>query len=368
MKINYDYLLDIDKIKDAYSIIRRNTKNKGKLFKFELYYTSNIIHILDLLERRKYCHGHYNIFLIQEPKYRIIMSEVLIDKIVNHLLSKYVLVHFIYPKLIAQNVATRKDKGTKEGIRYVKKYLNKLKLNYDEVYVLKCDIKKYFYNIDHEIILNKLKEIIDDKEILDLLESIICSTDSSYVNETIKKTVYNEINRINNIDILDREKKIEELRGIPYYKPGKGLPIGNMTSQILAIYYLNDLDHFIKEKLHCKYYIRYMDDLILFDFDKENLKKIKMILFEKIKEYKLEFNNKTNIFKVSNGFNFLGYNFVLKNKKLIIKINSQTKRRIKKKMKKLKQDEAANYELVVASYKGYFKIANAKALTYKIFK
>ena len=82
--------------------------------------------------------------------------------------------------------------------------------------------------------------------------------------------------------------------------------------------------------IYCKYYVRYMDDFIIFDYDKERLKIVRKEIEEKLKEFKLELNKKTNIYDLKQGFGFLGYHFLLKGKKLIIKINSGTKRRIKK--------------------------------------
>lgn len=364
--VKYEELVDIDKIIAMYKVIRANTKNRGKLHKFELFYSSNIISILNVLKYKKYEHSHYNVFLVHEPKYRIIMSEIMSDKVVNHLVSHYVLDPGITPHLIPQNVATRKGMGTKEGIRYVKKYINKLKLNYDKVYVLKCDIKKYFYSIDHELILQKISRFITDPDVYNLIKNIIESTDNKYVNESIKKVINKEIKRIEGLNILDKENKIAELKSIPLYEKGKGLPIGNMTSQLLAIYFLNDLDHYIKEKLYCKYYVRYMDDFIIFDPDKERLKVVRKEIEEKLKEFKLELNKKTNIYDLKHGFGFLGYYFFLKEKRLIIKLNSNTKRRIKKKMRKLKKINAPNYENVKASYMGYLKIAHSKNLLKKL--
>lgn len=349
-----------------YKIIRANTKNRGKLHKFELFYSSNIISILLVLKYKKYYHSHYNVFLVHEPKYRIIMSEIMSDKIVNHLVSHYILDPGITPHLIPQNVATRKNMGTKEGIRYVKKYINKLKLNHDKVYVLKCDIKKYFYTIDHELILQKISRFITDPDVYNLIKNIIESTDNPYVNESIKKVINKEIKRVKELNILDKDKKIAELKNIPLYETGKGLPIGNMTSQLLAIFYLNDLDHYIKEKLYCKYYVRYMDDFIIFDYDKERLKMLKNKIEEKLKEFKLELNKKTNIYDLKHGFGFLGYYFFLKEKRLIIKINSGTKRRIKKKTRKLQKINAPNYEQVKASYMGYLTVAHSKNLLKKL--
>lgn len=368
MKLNlkYDDIVDIDKIREMYHIIRTNTKNRGKLHKFELFYSSNIISILEALRSKCYKHSKYNVFLVHEPKYRIIMSEIMSDKVVNHLISKYILAPGIYPHLIPQNVATREGKGTKEGIRYLKMYINKLKLNYDKVYVLKCDIKKYFYSIDHELVLEKCKRFIDDPEVFQLVLNVVKSTDEDYVNSAIDKVVKKEIDRVSKLNILDKDIKIEELKRIPRYPKGKGLPIGNMTSQLLAVYFLNDLDHYIKERLHCKYYIRYMDDFVIFDHDKERLKVLRKEIEEKLKEFKLELNKKTNIYDLNHGFGFLGYYYFLKGKRLIIKINPQTKRRIKKKMRKLKKINAPNYEQVKASYMGYLKQAHTKNLLKKM--
>ena len=368
MKLNlkYDDIVDIDKIREMYHIIRVNTKNRGKLHKFELFYSSNIISILEALRNKCYKHSKYNVFLVHEPKYRIIMSEIMSDKVVNHLISKYILAPGIIPHLIPQNVATREGKGTKEGIRYLKMYINKLKLNYDKVYVLKCDIKKYFYSIDHELVLEKCRRFIDDPEVFQLVLNVVKSTDEDYVNSAIDKVVKKEIDRVSKLNILDKEIKIEELKRIPRYPKGKGLPIGNMTSQLLAVYFLNDLDHYIKERLHCKYYIRYMDDFVIFDHDKERLKVLRKEIEEKLKEFKLELNKKTNIYDLNHGFGFLGYYYFLKGKRLIIKINPQTKRRIKKKMRKLKKINAPNYEQVKASYMGYLKQAHTKNLLKKM--
>lgn len=366
VNISYNELVDIDKITDMYRVIKSKTRNRGKLHKFELFYSSNIISILAVLKSKKYLHSHYNIFLVHEPKYRIIMSEIMSDKVVNHLISKYVLTPGITPHLIPQNVATRVGKGTKEGIRYTKMYINKLKMNYDKIYVLKFDVKKYFYSIDHQLIYDKVKDFIVDEEILRIVKNIIDSTDEEYVNVNIKKVVDREIARVEKLNILDKDLKIAELKKIPFYSKGKGLPIGNMSSQLLAIYFLNDLDHYIKEQLHCKYYIRYMDDFVIFSPDKEHLKELRKKIEAKLAEFKLEANKKTNIYDLDHGFGFLGYYFFLKGKRLIIKINPQTKRRIKKKMRKLKRIHAENYDQVKASYMGYLQVAHTKNLLKKM--
>ena len=363
--ISYDDIVSINKIKDVYDGIYKNTCHKAKLVRFELTKTSNIVKIYNTLKNKHYNHLKYNIFIIQEPKYRIIMSELMYDKIVNHLISKYVLIPTLSRKLIDQNVATRTGKGSKEGIRYMKKYINSIKENYDNVYILKCDISKYFYNIDHEILINKLSHENFDKDILRVLINIINSTDNDYINDLIDSSISREVSHLEDMNIYDLESKKKQLYSLPRYRKGKGLPIGNETSQLLAIYYLNELDHYIKEQLHIKYYIRYMDDFILIHHDKEYLKKCLNLINKKLSYLKLSLNKKTQIYNLKSGVIFLGYKFILKNKKLVILLNNQTRKKIKRKLRKARKNNINFYKKSLASYNGYFKVSTTNNFVYK---
>lgn len=312
--------------------IKLNTKNKHKLEIFENNYVSNTYYIKKILESKKYIPGKYNIFMIKEPKIRLIMSQNVIDKVINHLVSEYFLVNILDKYLIPNNIATRKNKGTHYGIKILKKYLNELKNK--EFYILKFDISKYFYNIDHEIIKELLKKRIKDKDALNLLNFIIDSTDYEYVNKTINRLKEKEIEKINKKNINNKQKLIEEIKNIPIYKKGKGLPIGNMTSQFLAIYYLNELDHYINDTLKVKY-IRYMDDGILIHESKEYLKYCLMKITNILDKYKLNLNKKTKIYHIKEGFDFLGFRYYIKNGKVIMKVKNQTKKKFKRKMRNL---------------------------------
>ena len=364
----YNKLCNIKKIEGNYYQVRLSTKHRQKIFNFETFYMINIKQIYDVLLEKKYQHSHYNVFLIKEPKYRIIMSEIISDKIINHLLSNEILLPIIEPRLIPMNVATRKDKGLKSGLYYTKKYINSIKLKYDNFYVLKCDIKKYFYNIDHEILINNLSKIIDDKDVLDIIKSILNATNGEITNKKIEKLIEDEKKRLLKQNNSDLKGKFGELDRIPFYKTGKGIPIGNMTSQIFAIFYLNGLDHFIKEKLHIKYYVRYMDDFILIHQDKEYLKYCLEKINEEVHKLKLELNDKTAIIPMKAGFNFIGYRFKLKNKRLLVLMNSQTKRRIVRKMNKIHKNKNIDKEYkrcAKASYNGYFQNANCGSFLFK---
>ena len=188
----YNQILDVKIIQNTYDKkIKINTKNKQKLERFEYNYVSNIVYIKNILEKRKYQVGKYNIFIIKEPKIRLIMSQNIIDKILNHIVTEYFLIRVFENTLVNENIATRKNKGTSYGIKLLKKYLNEVK--FKEFYILKFDIEKYFFNIDHSICKKIIRKKIKDKEVLNLLDTIIDSTDCEYVNKTIKKIKENEI-------------------------------------------------------------------------------------------------------------------------------------------------------------------------------
>lgn len=218
--------------------ISKNVKNKKKLDKFEINKVQNITNIIDMLNRGKIGHEHYNIFLIYEPKCRLVMSLSIKDKIINHFVTRYALEAKLIKYLDLRNVATRKGMGTDYGIRLVIKYLKKLKNN--KFYILKIDISKYFYSIDHEVLKELLVDKLDSYE-YDLICKIIDSTNKEYINSTI-----NKIKEKNNIEV-------------PLYYHGRGISIGNMTSQFLSIFYLYKLDHYIVHDLKLKYYVKYMD-------------------------------------------------------------------------------------------------------------
>lgn len=225
--------------------------------------------------------------------------------------------------------------GTNEGIRLAKKYIEQMK-KHEKFYILKLDISKYFYSIDHEILKSMIKPYLSPKENL-FMDKIIDSTNNEYINKTINKLKERELS-------YNKVRKAE-IEHIPLYAPGKGLPIGNLTSQFLAIYYLNELDHYIIHDLKFPKYIRYMDDFIIFSEDKEKLKEAKILIEKYLNEkLKLKLNTKkTVISSSSEGFVFLGYKFKVINKKTIIIICKSTKERIKKRVKEVNYLYKHNY-------------------------
>lgn len=261
----YQNIYQFDNILSAYNEVCKNTKNKRRVANLKEYKSVYISRVHDILENKQYVVGPYNKFIIYEPKERQIVSQNVQDKIINHLVARYILYPAILPCLLDVNVASRKDMGTSKGINFAMKFHQKCKIKYGTYYILKCDVSKFFASIDHDILKSKLLRRIKDKDALKIVFDIIDSND-------------------------------------------QGLYIGSMTSQILAIFYLNDLDHFIKETLKIKYYVRYQDDFLLFHHSKQYLQYCLAEIAEFVKKEKLKLNRKTRIFKNTNNFLFLGRN------------------------------------------------------------
>lgn len=185
-------------------VVLNNVKDKKKVDRFESYKMEHVINIKNRLDNRNFRFDNYNIFMISDPKYRIVMSQNIEDKIINHLVAKYILVDVFDNCLVDSSVATRVGKGTSYGIKLLLKYLNKLKGK--NFYVLKVDISKYFYSIDHDVLKGILEKKIKDKDALDILYSIIDSTNKEYINKCIS------ILKNNRINTMSDKNKINELK------------------------------------------------------------------------------------------------------------------------------------------------------------
>lgn len=261
----YNNICNINNIIFCYNEVRRHTRNPRKVAYLRNYKSICISSIQETLLNHNYIVGPYTHFVLYEPKKRNIVSQGVYDKIVNHLVARYILYPAILPCLLDVNVASRKNMGTSKGLELATIYHKECKRKYGKYYILKCDISKFFASIDHDILKQKILRRIKDKDAIKIVFDIIDSNES-------------------------------------------GLYIGSMTSQILAIFFLNDLDHYIKEELKIQYFIRYQDDFLLFHNSKKYLK----YCLEKIKEFvakeKLTLNTKTRIYKNTDNFIFLGRN------------------------------------------------------------
>ena len=226
--------LTFQKLIEAHYRTRKSKKYKNEIIGFELALETNIINLLNIIKNHNYHPGNYRIFTIKEPKERIIKALPYVDRVVHQWYVEEFIKPNIVPKFISTSFACIVGKGTHKAAEKVQEYMRIYKRNYNRFWILKCDIKKFFYQIDKNILFNILKKYIEDAELLNFTQKIIFDTDEQI-----------------------------------------GIPIGNYTSQYFANIYLNELDQFVKRHLHIKYYVRYMDDFILLLPNKNECIKLK---------------------------------------------------------------------------------------------
>ncbi|OKO91410.1 Retron-type RNA-directed DNA polymerase [Geobacillus proteiniphilus] len=288
---------DFNNLYEAYMKSRCGKRWKGATNRFEMNALEYVAYLQHLLKTKTYTLGAYNVFKVYEPKERIIKSIPFKDKVVQRSLCDNVLEPIFERSLIYDSYACRKGKGVHAGLKRTAEFFRRHYRKYGlDGWVLKCDIEKYFDSIDHDILKKIIRKYIADENVLWLLDMIIDSTDNP------------------------------------------GLPIGNQTSQWFANLFLNSFDHFIKEKLKIKMYIRYMDDFILIHPDKEYLRYCKQEIVKYLDTLKLKLNRKSHIFPLRNGVDFLGFHtYLTETGKVIRKIRRDSKKRIKRKLKKFKE-------------------------------
>lgn len=334
LKNAYSKVYDFNNLYVAHKLARRGKRNKSKVINFEIDLNCNLIELQEELKNKTYKIGEYHKFLIFEPKERKIMSLPYKDRIVQHCICDCILEPFFEKILIYDNCASRRDKGTHFGLNRIKKFMKEFFNKWGtEGYILKGDISKYFYSIDHVILKDKLYKYIKDNDIIWLLDMIIDSTENP------------------------------------------GLPIGNMTSQLFAIFYLNRLDRYCKEELKLKYYSRYMDDFVIIHEDKKYLQKCLKNIEKLVQnELKLKLNPKTQIFPIKNGIDYLGFHMYLtETGKVIKKIRRESKRRMERKLKKFQMmysEDFSSFKSIktsINSWIGHAKFGDTYNLRKKIF-
>lgn len=283
---------------NLYKAYKKCSRGKSKKLSFCRFQNNSMEELLRLqkeLVSKSYKMKPYNEFKVYEPKERLIKSNGFRDKIVQGSLCDNYLNEEVKKHLILDNYASQKGKGTHFGLNRLSHFMRSYYSRYGcEGWILKGDISKYFYFINHEILKNQLYRYVKDNDIKWILDLIIDSTD------------------------------------------GVGIPIGNQTSQTFAILYLNGIDHMIKDKLGVKYYGRYMDDFYIIHPDKKYLKSVLKEIQVEVEKLGLKLNSKTQIFPLRNGIDFLGFHtYLTESGKVIRKVRKRSKENVKRKIKKM---------------------------------
>jgi len=267
----YQDIISLENLFFAWDEFLRGKRGKKDVQEFGLNLSDNLVSLLEYLTNFSYTHGPYDAFKISDPKPRDIHKACVRDRVLHHAIYRQ-LYPFFNNTFIADSYSCQLNKGVHKALNKFRAFGLKVSRNNTKtVWILKCDIRKFFASIDHAILLKILSTYIPDKNVLMLLEEVI----ESFNADT----------------------------------PGRGLPLGNLTSQLFCNIYMNKFDQYVKHRLKVKYYIRYADDFCFFSRNKNDLLKIvpQISVFLK-QQLKLQLHpNKLFIKTLASGVDFLGW-------------------------------------------------------------
>jgi len=330
----FEEIIGLENLLSAWKEFECGKKGRKDVQEFSMHLMDNIFSLHSELFNHTYKHGGYQAFKINDPKPRDIHKAKVRDRLLHHAIYR-ILYPFFDKTFIADSYSCRNEKGTHKAIKRFRTFANKVsKNNTKTCWILKCDIRKFFANIDHEILLSILKEHVPDENIIWLLENVIGSFSSG--------------------------------------KENVGLPLGNLTSQLFVNIYMNKFDQFAKHKLKAKYYIRYADDFVIFSDDRNVLDK-QLAQMQKflLDELKLEMHpDKVFIKTLASGVDFLGVVHFLDHSV----IRTKTKQRMLKKLKRKQEDlnssvtSKESFSQSVQSYYGVLKHCSGYKIEKEIAK
>ena len=284
--------------------------------RFEWKLEENIFQLHRDLKSKKYRHGSYGAFYIHDPKQRHIHKATVGDRILHHAIF-FVVNPVFEPTFIAHSFSCRIGKGTHRGIDILEKILKQVSGNaFKRCFVLKCDIKKFFASVDHDILTNILRKCIPDGDVLWILEEVISSFPST-------------LSRV-------------------------GLPLGNLTSQLFVNIYMNEFDQFIKHGLRAKHYVRYADDFVILSGDR-NWLEAQMPVINNFLQRNLKLilhPGKVFIKTLFSGVDFLGWVHFPDYRVL----RTTTKRRMMRKIRMATGTETLNSYLGLLSHGNTYKL------------
>ncbi len=317
----FEDIVSVENLLVAWKEFVRGKRNRRDVCEFSLRLMDNIFSLHRDLCNHTYKHGAYQAFNICDPKPRNIHKAIVCDRLLHHAICR-VLYPFFVRTFIADSYSCQIGKGTHRALDRFREFSYIVSKNNTRTYwILKCDIKKFFASVDHEILFGILKQYVPDQNIIWLLERVIKSFSTA---------------------------------------PGKGLPLGNLTSQLLVNIYMNEFDQFVKHELKAKYYIRYADDFVIFSNDRGGLDRqiplIKNFLFDRLR---LGLHpDKLLIKTLASGVDFLGWVHFFDYRVL----RTATKRRMLKRLKLKHTRESFN------SYLGFLSYGNTHKLKSKVLK
>jgi len=327
----YSKVISLNNLFQAWSEFKKGKRNKFDVGCFERHLEDNIFQLYKELANKTYRHSAYTGFYVRDPKVRHIHKAIVRDRIIHHALFK-VLNPIFEQTFISDSFSCREGYGTHKGFKKLVTLARKVSKNYtSDCWALKCDIRKFFDSVGHKILLSIIERKVKDSNLIWLLREVIESFNTS-----------------------DKAR------------PCQGIPIGNLTSQLFANIYLNELDRFAKHKLKIKCYLRYADDFLLLSRRKEHLHYYTSVL-EQFLSSKLKLSlhpNKISIRKLSWGIDFVGYVALPHHQVLRTRLKQRIFRRIKERLQQYEHGQLSlgSCDQSIQSYFGILKHAN----TYKL--
>ncbi len=323
---SFERIISIENLFLAWHEFKKGKRSKQDVLVFEFNLEDNLFSLHEELKNRIYQHSKYTSFYITDPKVRHIHKATVGDRVLHHAVFR-ILYPIFDPSFIHDSYSCRNGKGTHRAVKRLQRFVLKVsKNNHQNIWALKCDISKFFDSIDQGILLSLLEKKIKDTGTVWLIKNILNS--------------------------FEKEE-------------GKGIPLGNVTSQLFANIYLNELDQFVKHQLKVTQYLRYCDDFVFLADNREYLEKLvpMLQLFLAVK-LKLILHPKKIIFrKYSAGIDFLGY--VIRPHHIVLR--TKTKRRMFKKIKrKIKNKEPLSQS--IPSYLGMLQNADSEKLKSELLK
>lgn len=315
---NFEIIYDFANLYAAYRAARKGKRWKNSVAKVESNALEAVARLQMELREGHYRPGDYHEFFVFEPKRRLIQTNSIKDKIVQHAFCDNILYPVLSRPFILDNYGSQIGKGAHFGLNRLSGFMREYyrRNGSADGWVLKADVHHYFASIRHDILKRDVAKMIKDPRSLALSSAIIDST------------------------------------------PGDvGIPIGNQSSQIYALLYLNELDHFVKEGLRIRCYGRYMDDFYLIHKDKAKLQEARRKIEKLLAPRGLQLNGKTQIFPLRNGIDFLGFHTYLTDTgKVVRKLRKSSKSKMKRKLRKYKvmyENGALSREKITDSYKSW---------------
>ncbi|KLU66775.1 reverse transcriptase (RNA-dependent DNA polymerase) [Desulfosporosinus acididurans] len=342
----YEKIYDFENLHQAYLEARKGKRYRIEVMKFTNHLEENLIQIQNELIWKTYEVGKYREFFVNEPKKRLIMALPFKDRVVQWAIYQ-VLNPYFEKGFIQDSYACRVDKGTHRAVNRLQYWLRYMHRRHSQFYALKLDISKYFYRVDHNVLMAILRRRIGDEDLLWLLETIARCEHTKF-----------------GVPLGDHQFESDRVGGV-------GMPIGNLTSQMFANLYLNELDQYAKQTLHVKFYLRYMDDIVVLHGNKKYLWALKEQIDEfVVHQLHLQLNNKTMVRSVSQGIEFVGFRVWPTHKKLRKKSALKMKRRLRYLQRSYARGEIGMQEVnnSVQSYLGILKHCNSHNLKTKLLR